>query len=321
MTPTITGRSTVDELPGPDGRSPLSGDGASTGRLGDRLFGGARQGRRHPRRRHRRPGRHLPGRSRRCPALLEQQRQLPHLDGSGCPAAPSRASASSTCSGRPWSPRSSRWSSRCRSASRSPCSSPSTRRRWLRAAGRRHGRPAGRRALDRLRLLGPDHRRPVLHAGPAGVLNDGPRLDPALRRRRASAPRARLPSPASCWRSWSCRSSPRSPARCSTRCPPTHKEGALALGATQWEMIRTAVLPFGKPGVISASMLGLGRALGETIAVVILLSALELDGRVELVGLQRRLRPSPRRSPAAPASSTARRRPAPTSPPAWCCSC
>jgi phosphate transport system permease protein len=56
--------------------------------------------------------------------------------------------------------------------------------------------------------------------------------------------------------------------------PLAHKEGALALGATQWEMIRTAVLPFGRPGVISASMLGLGRALGETIAVTIILSTL-----------------------------------------------
>ena len=59
--------------------------------------------------------------------------------------------------------------------------------------------------------------------------------------------------------------------------PAAHKEGALALGATHWEMIRTAVLPFGKPGVISASMLGLGRALGETLAVMILLSGLN-DG-------------------------------------------
>ncbi len=54
--------------------------------------------------------------------------------------------------------------------------------------------------------------------------------------------------------------------------PSTHKEGALALGATKWEMIRTAVLPFGAPGVISAAMLGLGRALGETIAVTIIVS-------------------------------------------------
>ncbi len=54
--------------------------------------------------------------------------------------------------------------------------------------------------------------------------------------------------------------------------PSAHKEGALALGATKWEMIRTAVLPFGRPGVISAAMLGLGRALGETLAVTIILS-------------------------------------------------
>jgi phosphate transport system permease protein len=54
--------------------------------------------------------------------------------------------------------------------------------------------------------------------------------------------------------------------------PLTHKEGALALGATKWEMIRTAVLPFGTGGVISAAMLGLGRALGETIAVTIIVS-------------------------------------------------
>lgn len=59
--------------------------------------------------------------------------------------------------------------------------------------------------------------------------------------------------------------------------PIAHKEGALALGATQWEMIRTAVLPFGRPGVISAAMLALGRALGETIAVTFLVSALS-DG-------------------------------------------
>jgi phosphate transport system permease protein len=56
--------------------------------------------------------------------------------------------------------------------------------------------------------------------------------------------------------------------------PVTHKEGALALGATRWEMIRMAVLPFGRPGVISASMLALGRALGETIAVTIIVSTL-----------------------------------------------
>jgi phosphate transport system permease protein len=54
--------------------------------------------------------------------------------------------------------------------------------------------------------------------------------------------------------------------------PGEQVEAALALGATRWEMIRTAVLPFGKAGVVSASILGLGRALGETLAVTIVLS-------------------------------------------------
>ncbi|KRV51079.1 phosphate ABC transporter permease [Wenjunlia vitaminophila] len=55
--------------------------------------------------------------------------------------------------------------------------------------------------------------------------------------------------------------------------PRMHEEAALALGATRWEVIRTAVLPFGRSGVISASMLGLGRALGETMAVATVLSS------------------------------------------------
>jgi phosphate transport system permease protein len=54
--------------------------------------------------------------------------------------------------------------------------------------------------------------------------------------------------------------------------PKKLQEGALALGATRWEMIRMTVLPFGKSSVISGSMLGLGRALGETMAVTIILS-------------------------------------------------
>lgn len=52
---------------------------------------------------------------------------------------------------------------------------------------------------------------------------------------------------------------------------PAQKEAALALGATKWEMIRTAVLPPSRPGLISAVMLGLGRALGETIAVALVI--------------------------------------------------
>jgi len=55
--------------------------------------------------------------------------------------------------------------------------------------------------------------------------------------------------------------------------PKLHEEAALALGATRWEMIRMAVLPFGRSGIISGAMLGLGRALGETMAVALVLSA------------------------------------------------
>lgn len=55
--------------------------------------------------------------------------------------------------------------------------------------------------------------------------------------------------------------------------PSLHEEAALALGATRWEMIRLAVLPFGRSGMISAAMLGLGRALGETMAIAMVLSA------------------------------------------------
>jgi len=54
--------------------------------------------------------------------------------------------------------------------------------------------------------------------------------------------------------------------------PRSLREGSLALGATRWEMIRMTVLPFGRPAIISASMLGLGRALGETMAVALILS-------------------------------------------------
>ena len=56
------------------------------------------------------------------------------------------------------------------------------------------------------------------------------------------------------------------------RTPKTQVEGALALGATRWEMIRMTVLPFGRSAIIGGSMLGLGRALGETMAVAIILS-------------------------------------------------
>ncbi len=53
--------------------------------------------------------------------------------------------------------------------------------------------------------------------------------------------------------------------------PAENKEAALALGATRWEMIRMAVLPYARPGITGGAMLGLGRALGETIAVVLVI--------------------------------------------------
>jgi phosphate transport system permease protein len=56
------------------------------------------------------------------------------------------------------------------------------------------------------------------------------------------------------------------------RTPSQNVEAAWALGSTRWEMIRLAVLPYGRPGVISGAMLGLGRALGETIAITLILS-------------------------------------------------
>jgi phosphate transport system permease protein len=57
-----------------------------------------------------------------------------------------------------------------------------------------------------------------------------------------------------------------------SQAPQGEREGAYALGATRWGMIRTVVLPFGRAGVIGACMLGLGRALGETIAITLIVT-------------------------------------------------
>ena len=54
--------------------------------------------------------------------------------------------------------------------------------------------------------------------------------------------------------------------------PKGHREAALALGATKFEVVKFAVLPFGFSGYISGSMLGLGRALGETMALLLIIS-------------------------------------------------
>jgi phosphate transport system permease protein len=57
-----------------------------------------------------------------------------------------------------------------------------------------------------------------------------------------------------------------------SQAPAGEREGAYALGATRWGMIRAVVLPFGRGAIVGGTMLGLGRALGETIAVVLIIS-------------------------------------------------
>lgn len=67
--------------------------------------------------------------------------------------------------------------------------------------------------------------------------------------------------------------------------PPGEREAALALGATRWGVITSVVLPFGRGGIIGGTMLGLGRALGETIAVALIISpAFEVKWNVLEVG-------------------------------------
>ncbi len=64
-----------------------------------------------------------------------------------------------------------------------------------------------------------------------------------------------------------------------TTVPADHKEAALALGMTRWEMIKTAMLPYSRRGIVGGSMLGLGRAIGETIAVVIVIGDAPVIGK------------------------------------------
>ena len=67
--------------------------------------------------------------------------------------------------------------------------------------------------------------------------------------------------------------------------PEGEKEGALALGASKWGMIRTVVLPFGRGGIIGGTMLALGRALGETVAVLMIISPeFVIKGRILEIG-------------------------------------
>jgi phosphate transport system permease protein len=71
-----------------------------------------------------------------------------------------------------------------------------------------------------------------------------------------------------------------------SQAPQGEREAAYALGSTKWGMVRTVVLPFGRGGVIGASMLGLGRALGETIAVTFILTPIIYTGQFTIHVLQ-----------------------------------
>src|SRR5207244_8956057 len=68
--------------------------------------------------------------------------------------------------------------------------------------------------------------------------------------------------------------------------PRSQREAALALGATPWQMIRSAVLPYARPGIVAACFLALGRALGETMAVTMLIGnkALAIERPIGGVG-------------------------------------
>jgi len=57
-----------------------------------------------------------------------------------------------------------------------------------------------------------------------------------------------------------------------SQAPVGEREGAIALGATTWGVVRRVVLPFGRSGVIAGTLLGFGRALGETICVYMIIS-------------------------------------------------
>ena len=101
-----------------------------------------------------------------------------------------------------------------------------------------------------------------------------------------------------------------------SQAPIGEREGAIALGATRWGMIRAVVLPFGRAGIIGGIMLGLGRALGETIVVYALISPM-----FEFTTHPFRAAPtrSPRTSPRATPSRAASPWPG-CSAPGWCCS-
>ena len=280
----VTGVSVADELPGPDGRGPLSGDNAGTGRLGDRLFAAAAKG----------SGALVIGLVTLVGVFLLWQ-AIPAIADDKVNFLTSREWSVSDSDNLRFGIVELLWTTVAASTIAMLIAVPgrgggravhhAVRAAVALAPGGQPHRPARGGAVDRLRPLGPEDLQPVVRPVPGLAVRP-----PRAGSRSSRAPGTSgtilligvvlsimiLPIVTALSR------------EVFAQTPVTHKEGALALGATKWEMIRTAVLPFGRPGVISAAMLALGRALGETIAVTIIVSTLAAGLDVDLVAAQRR---------------------------------
>ena len=107
--------------------------------------------------------------------------------------------------------------------------------------------------------------------------------------------------PASCSPSWCCRSSRPSLATCSKMVPQVTKEAGYGMGSTTWEVMRKISLRYANSGIVGAVFIGLGRALGETMAVAYLIGSLSTRT------CRARSSTPARRSPRSSRSSSARR--------------
>ncbi len=95
-----------------------------------------------------------------------------------------------------------------------------------------------------------------------------------------TTPRARPSSPpGSRWRCWCCPSSSSPPPRRSGPCPIALREGAYGVGATRWEVIRSQVLPYAMPGIVTGSLLAIARAVGEAAPLILVGALTGLAGR------------------------------------------
>ena len=259
-------RPLADDGPPVAGGGGVSVSGGRAVRIGDRVFAGLASRRRRLHHRAGRAGRDLPAHARPCPRSSDDKANfltLAHWLVGGTQRYELRHRRPAVDHGRRLADRDDR--SRCRSRSASRCSSRSTR-------PKRMSKPVAY-VIDLLAAIpsiiygiwGIAVLAPKLDRRPARAVP--PRLHPALHRQGRlgtgtifdGGDRAGDHDPAD----------HHAISRDVFERTPRHNiEAAWALGATRWEMIRLAVLPFGRPGVISGAMLGLGRALGETIAML-----------------------------------------------------